>query len=246
MLENVIRRGILYVGMTTIAPWAMRDKSGELIGFEIDVARRLGDDMGFKIDFAPAAYPELVPALLDGDFDIIISGLGLTPERNLIANCTRAYNSYVLGIAVNRQVLAGVSSVDDLNKPDVLFARRGFDTESIRKQHFPQAQCHRFDDDADGFRAVLSGKSQAVKTLEPKPGFITARHPDMLYQPPALQNLKTYHAAFVLEKGDPDALNLFNNWIFLRKEDGWLSKRRAYWFESADWFDKIDDNPFLL
>ena len=246
MLENVIRRGTLYVGMTAIVPWAMRDKGGELIGFEIDVARRLADDMNLKVKFLPTDYPELVPALLDGDFDIIISGLGLTPERNLLVNCTQPYNSYALGIAVNRQLLPEVSEIGDLNRPEVLFARRGFDTEALRKRYFSLAQCRRFDDDADGFRAALKGEAHAVMTLEPKPRFITAQHNDILYQPPALQTLKTYHAVFWLTKGDPDALNFLNNWIFLRSEDGWLGERHAYWFESTDWFDKIDDNPFLL
>ena len=57
MLENVIRRGVLHVGMTTIVPWATQDKSGELIGFEIDVARRLADDMDLRVKFLPTEYP---------------------------------------------------------------------------------------------------------------------------------------------------------------------------------------------
>ena len=246
MLDKIILRGTLYVGMTLIVPWAMRNKNGEFIGFEIDVAQRLAGDMGVKVEFMPTDYPDLVPALQAGDFDIIISGLGITPSRNLLVNCTQPYNSYVLGIAVNRQQLPEVSSVDDLNKSEIFIARRGFDTESIRKQYFPLARCHRFDDDADGFRATLSGKTHAVMTLEPKPRFITAQHPNVLYQPPALQTLKTYHAAFELNKGDPDSLNFYNNWIFLRNNDGWLADRRAYWFESIEWFSEINDNPFLI
>jgi len=246
MLDKIILRGTLYVGMTLIVPWAMRNKNGEFIGFEIDVAQRLAGDMGVKVEFMPTDYPDLIPALQAGDFDIIISGLGITPSRNLLVNCTQPYNSYVLGIAVNRQQLPEVSSVDDLNKSEIFIARRGFDTESIRKQYFPLARCHRFDDDADGFRATLSGKTHAVMTLEPKPRFITAQHPNVLYQPPALQTLKTYHAAFELNKGDPDSLNFYNNWIFLRNNDGWLADRRAYWFESIEWFSEINDNPFLI
>jgi polar amino acid transport system substrate-binding protein len=246
MLDNVIHRGTLCVGMTSIVPWAMRDKGGEFIGFEIDVARRLADDMSVEVEFMLTDYPDLVPALQAGDFDIIISGLGITPARNLLVPCTQPYNSYVLGIAINRQLLPEVNSVEDLNKPEVFIARRGFDTESIREQHFPLARCHRFDDDADGFRAALNGEAHAVMTLEPKPRFITAQHPNILYQPPALQTLKAYHAAFQLNRGDPDALNFFNNWIFLHTDDGWLADRRAYWFESTEWFSKIDDNPFLI
>ncbi|MBU1137771.1 MAG: transporter substrate-binding domain-containing protein, partial [Proteobacteria bacterium] len=43
-LDQVMRRGVLRVGMDTFLPWAMKDKKGELVGFEIDVARRLAED----------------------------------------------------------------------------------------------------------------------------------------------------------------------------------------------------------
>ena len=40
-VEQVMKRGTLRVGMSTFVPWAMKDKTGKLIGFEIDVARQL-------------------------------------------------------------------------------------------------------------------------------------------------------------------------------------------------------------
>ncbi len=39
-IEQVMKRGTLRVGMSTFVPWAMKDKTGKLIGFEIDVASR--------------------------------------------------------------------------------------------------------------------------------------------------------------------------------------------------------------
>ena len=49
-----------------------------------------------------------------------------------------------------------------------------------------------------------------------------------------------------MRKGDPDALNLFNNWVDQRDKDGWLKERSDYWNESTAWFDRVDDNPFLM
>ena len=40
-----MKRGVLRVGMDTFVPWAMKDKTGKLIGFEIDVATRLAADL---------------------------------------------------------------------------------------------------------------------------------------------------------------------------------------------------------
>ena len=52
-IEQVQQRGVLRVGMSTFVPWAMKDKTGNLIGFEIDVAKRLAQDMGVKVEFVP-------------------------------------------------------------------------------------------------------------------------------------------------------------------------------------------------
>ena len=41
VIQSITKRGKMKVGMSTFVPWAMRDKKGELIGFEIDVAKRL-------------------------------------------------------------------------------------------------------------------------------------------------------------------------------------------------------------
>ena len=46
LIEDIQKRGSLKVGMSTFVPWAMRDKQGDLIGFEIDVATKLAKDMG--------------------------------------------------------------------------------------------------------------------------------------------------------------------------------------------------------
>ena len=46
VIETIQKRGTLKVGMATFVPWAMRDKTGKLIGFEIDIATRAAKDMG--------------------------------------------------------------------------------------------------------------------------------------------------------------------------------------------------------
>ena len=76
----------------------MRDKNGELIGFEIDVAKQLAEDMGVGVDFVPTAWDGIIPALLAGKFDAIISGMSITSNRNLTVNFTHPYAStgYIL------------------------------------------------------------------------------------------------------------------------------------------------------
>ena len=91
LLETIQQRGKLMVGMSTFVPWAMRDKEGNLIGFEIDVATKLAEDMGVEIEFVPTAWSGIIPALLAEKFDVIIGGMSITPQRNLTVNFTAPY-----------------------------------------------------------------------------------------------------------------------------------------------------------
>ena len=52
VIEEVQDRGVLRVGLGLFAPWSACDADGELIGFEIDVATRMAEDMGVEVAFA--------------------------------------------------------------------------------------------------------------------------------------------------------------------------------------------------
>ena len=43
--------------------------------------------------------------------------------------------------------------------------------------------------------------------------------------------------AFAVRRGDPDTLNVLNNWIRLRWRDGFLKERADFWFRTRDWED---------
>ena len=76
-IETIKKRGVLKVGMDIFQPWAMKDKNGKLIGFEIDVATRLAEDIGVKVEFLPTAWSGIIPALLTGKFDVINNNVSL-------------------------------------------------------------------------------------------------------------------------------------------------------------------------
>ena len=60
----------------------MRDLNGELIGFELDVGRKLAEDMCVEVEFVPTAWDGIIPALVAGKFDVIISGMSVTPHHS--------------------------------------------------------------------------------------------------------------------------------------------------------------------
>jgi polar amino acid transport system substrate-binding protein len=239
MLEQVMQRGALRVGMSTFVPWAMKDKNGELVGFEIDVARRLAKDMDVKVEFVPTKWAGIIPALLTGKFDIIIGGMGILPKRNLKVNFSIPYDYTGMSIVANKKLAAGFSTLADFNRPDVVIAvRLGATPALAAKKYLPEAELRQFDDESQAYQELLNGKAHAVVASAPTPAFYALKYPDRLFLP-LTGTFTREPIGFAVRKGDPDTLNFLNNWIRFVEAEGWLKERKHYWFETRDWESQI-------
>lgn len=241
LLEEIQKRGKLRVGMATFVPWAMRDKEGNLIGFEIDVATKVAEDMGVEVEFVPTAWSGIIPALLASKFDVIIGGMSITPQRNLTVNFTMPYAHSGQQMASNAELAGAFKSLDDYNDTSVTIScRRGATPCNLAQKMFPKATLRRFDDDAQAFQEVVNGNAHATISSAPKPAFWSEAYPDQVFLANEGKNLSKGDEAFALRKGDPDALNFFSNWILVNTSNGWLEARHDYWFKSqAEWKDLV-------
>ena len=241
VLETILQRGAINIGLSAFVPWAMRDRNGDLVGFEIDVAKKVAEDMGVEVNFVPTAWDGIIPALIAGKFDVIISGMSVTARRNLTVNFTRPYarTGYIVIANTKLAEEKGIDGLADLNREDVTIAsRRGSTGAEAMNRHFPKARKIYFDDDTLSVQEVANGKIEAASSTPPKAAFEIERRGDVLRIVSAEQ-LSPTREAFALRKGDPDALNFFDNWIQEAEASGWLAQRRAYWFSGREWADQI-------
>ena len=86
VIEEVQDRGTLRVGLGLFEPWSACNADGELVGFEIEVANRLAEDMGVEVEFARTNWNYIIPSLIAEEFDVIISGMTILPARALKVN----------------------------------------------------------------------------------------------------------------------------------------------------------------
>ena len=234
VIEKIKRDGVLQVGLSLFVPWSMRDVDGELMGFELDVGRKLAEDMGVDVEFVPTAWDGIIPALLAGKFDVIISGMSITPARNLTVNFSHPYAYSGVTILANTALTEGFT-LEDYNSPDVTFAaRRGATPATVIAQLFPEAELLLFDEDGAATQEVLNGNAHATMDSEPGPSTAARTYPDVLGIPFDQTFLATGEG-FAYRKGDPDATNFFNNWIEVNWRNGFLDERNAYWFKGDEW-----------
>ena len=234
-IEQIIKRGVIRVGMSTFVPWAMKDKDGNFIGFEIDVAKRLARDMGVEVEFVPTKWSGIIPALLTGKYDVIIGGMGITPERNKKVNFTIPYDYSGMSLVAHKERSKGFNKLEDFNSENVIIAVRiGTTAELSSKKYFPRAKLRLFDDESQAIQELLTGRVHAVVASAPLPAFQAIEHSDKLFLP-FKENFTKEPIAFAIRKGDVDTLNYFNSWITFVESEGWLKERHDYWFNSKEW-----------
>lgn len=239
LLETIVKRGTLKVGMSTFVPWAMKDRHGKLIGFEIDVARQLATDLGVEVEFVPTKWSGIIPALLTGKFDVIIGGMGIQPGRNLKVNFTVPYDYTGMSIVAHRSRAKGFDELSDFNKDSITIAARiGTTAAAAVKKFMPNATLRLFDDESQAIQELLSGRIHAVVASSPLPAFQAIKYPETLFVPFS-GTFTREPIGFALRKGDYDLMNFFNSWIRVKEAQGWLADTRQYWFETRKWEDQI-------
>jgi polar amino acid transport system substrate-binding protein len=239
-IETIKKRGVLKVGMDIFQPWAMKDKNGKLIGFEIDVATRLAEDMGVKVEFLPTAWSGIIPALLTGKFDVIIGGMGITPQRALQVNFTQPYEYSGMSIVAHKKVAAGFDSLEDFNKPEVQIAvKLGTTAAAAAKKFMPEAKLRLFDTEPQAYQELRNGNVHAVVGSAPRPAYEAVDYSETLFLP-VEETFTKEPIGFAMRKGDPDTLAFFNSWITVATLEGWLEERHNYWFGSKDWIGQVE------
>lgn len=246
VIEEVQRRGLLKIGLGLFEPWVMCDVNGDLIGYEIDVAREMAEDWGVLIQFVRTDWYFIVPALIEKEFDLIVSGMGITPERSLRVNFSIPYAEFGTAVLANTLRTDGLTEQSDFNTPDIVFgARSGTVPEQTVTDHFPSAVLRSFDSDTELLGVLLAGEVHAVAVDQVKATRWLESHADSVHRP--FDDLfNKIPEAVALRKGDVDGLNVVNSWITHHQTTGWLGERRHYWFETRDWADRVATDPEVI
>ncbi len=236
VIDEIIERGSIRVGMSAFVPWAFLNKEGEYVGFEVDVAKQLAEDLGVELQLVPTAWDGIIPALQTGKMDVIIGGMSVTTKRNLKVNFSIPYGGGEYVVVANMKDKEKFTSLKQFNSRKITLAvRRGAIPAILAKRFFPKAKLRQFDDDGIAAQEVANGNADA--SIDNSMGALDSleNHKGQVYLVEDGANLAKLPAAFALRKGDIESLNVFNNWIRINQANGFLQARDAYWFKSRDW-----------
>ncbi len=239
-LNDIQDRGVLRVGMEPgYMPFEMTDQKGEIIGFDVDMAKRIAKAMGVKLELVSTAWDGIIPALLTKKFDILMSGMTVTAERNLKIAFANPYIVVGQSILVKKQYANVVKSYKDLNnKKFKVGSKLGTTGEQATKRMIGQATYISFETEQEGIMDLVNGKIDAFVYDLPYMAIANAQKSEgkliFLDEPFTYEPL-----GWAIRHGNGDLLNWLNNYLTQLKNDGTYDKIYAKWFLKDDWVRKL-------
>ena len=235
VLDEVLERGTIRFGVAEFIPWTMQSETGELIGFEIDVAKKLANDMGVKPEFKVYKWNEIMPALQNGEVDVLSGGMSITPTRALQVTFTNALAMSGVGLATNIDMTRDIGSLEELNSPEIKVAvSDGTLAESVAATLFSNATITGYENAVLAEKELVEGRAHVYVANFSEAKFLALRNEGKIDVPLPDPIIGTAEALAV-RKGEQEMLNFLNAWIAARQADKWISTTRDYWFESLDW-----------
>ena len=239
-LENILKRGELRVGFESgYMPFEMTDKKGNFVGFDIDMAKEMAKAMGVKFVPVNTAWDGIIPALTTNKFDIIMSGMTITQERNLKINFADPYIIVGQTILLAKKHLGVVNSYKDLNNSKyTVTSKLGTTGEQAVKRLIPKANYKSFETEPEAALEVVNGKADAFVYDLPYCVVFNAQQGKgklvFLDKPFTFEPL-----AWAINKGDPDFMNWLNNFLRQVKNDGRYDRIYNKWIKGTAWIKDI-------
>ena len=181
-LDTVLKRGKVIVGVSSEAPpFGFIDDKGELVGFDIDIARLIANKMFGEdghIEFLKQGFAARWANANSGKIDFGIQITTVHSQRPTKVAFTRSYVDS--GIVLVSKKGSGINKIADANKSNVTVANLTVPAQEERAmRQFPKAKLIVFDSTSAQFNAVRTGRANAAQLDEPIARWYVSQHDDV-------------------------------------------------------------------
>ncbi|MBE9200942.1 basic amino acid ABC transporter substrate-binding protein [Nodularia sp. LEGE 06071] len=140
-------------------PFESKGTGGELVGFDIDLIKAVGQSGGFTIEFESLPFDGMIPGLQANTIDAAISAISITPERGQTIAFSQPYFKAGLAIAV-RQDNTTITSLETLQNQKI--AAQIGTTGAKTAKSVKGAQVREFDSAPLALQELVNGNVDAV------------------------------------------------------------------------------------
>jgi polar amino acid transport system substrate-binding protein len=240
VLDRIQKRGELIVGtMGNMPPLNMTAKDGEIFGLEPDLALMMANAMNVKVKFVTKPFPELLPALRAGEVDMVLSGMTITPKRNMEVAFVGPY--FISGKAFLTKVktIAMAKKTAEVNSPNTkIVTLKDSTSQTFAETFLDKTTLFTTGTYDEAVEMVLKDKVQAMIADYPICVVSVFRYPEagllsvvtpLTYEP----------IGIAIPANDPLLMNWTTNTLNSIEASGNLDELRLKWFAKGSWIDKM-------
>jgi len=240
VIDRILKKGELVVGTAgSMPPLNMTTRDGKIIGLEAELAGAIAASMGVKLRMEAMPFSELLGALDVGKIDMILSGMTMTPGRNLKVAFVGPY--YISGKAflTKDKEIASAQHTSDIDSPDnTLVALKGSTSQHFIEGVLPKAKLVTAKDYDEAVKMVLEDKSTAMVADYPICVVSVFRYPDKGLE--SVVTPFTYEPiGIALPPNDPLLVNWMQNFLQTLEESGELEKLKEHWLKPGPWVKEL-------
>lgn len=228
-VEKIKKAGKIVIGTSgNYRPYTFMDKENHLVGYDIDWGNMLADSLGVKAEFVTGAFAGLIPGLLSNRFDVVLSSLTITPERQKSLLFSEPYSENG-AVAVIKKGSNAASDVEDI-KGKVIGVISGSVWSDIAKQIGGYKEMKTYPGANEVFADLLLGRVQVVVVDLTTAADYIKNAPNGDQFEIAGKPYKLMNVAMGFRKDEEDLKAVADKLIQAKKADGTYNKLKQKWF----------------
>lgn len=232
-IKSVMDKDEIIVGLDdAFAPMGFKNESGEIVGFDVDLAKEVGQRLDKEVIFQPIDWSMKESELNSGNIDFIWNGYTITEERKEKVDFSEAYLN-------NKQVIVTLVATDINSKSDLAGKKVGAQSESsaieaMEKdmelyESFNGGEAITFEDNNQALMDLESGRIDAVVADEILVKYYIKLKGEDKFKV-LTENFGSEEYGVGIRKGDIETVEAINNAFEEMKKDGKMSEISQKWF----------------
>lgn len=229
-LDHINDSGLLQVGYRpNNLPCTFLTPGEELVGFDVEMAYALAEDLGVELEFVPFEFDQLGRMLSYGQIDMAMSCIASLPDRYSYASFSRSYLDLSLAFIVPDHQRHLFDDIEGLRARDDL-------TIALISSHYFQPKIQRLLPNAkivflEAAEDFFNGGGQGADTLL----FSAEEGAAYAYRYPNYTVVKAQRggiripAAYAVPKGDTEMMEFLGNWVDMKQKEGTVDALYEYW-----------------
>ena len=207
-------------------PFEYVDEKNQIVGFDVDLAKAIGEAIGYEVLFLNQAWDGLIPSLLNKNIDMIASGMSITEERAKQVNFSDPYFTSVLTIVVHKNN-NDIATLDDLTGKRVGVQINT--TGDFAASDIPDVKISRYNTGPETLQNIVLGIIDAAVIDLPVADAFFAATPNAPLKHVGKVSEDDYFG-LAMRKEDTELLEKVNAALAKLKEDGTYDEIYEKWF----------------